>query len=42
MINGRKLFLYANGGKLSTVAWHHGMFKEAEALLVGDPANAAF
>jgi len=23
-INGRKLFLYANGGKLTTVAWHQG------------------
>ncbi len=23
-INGRKLFLYANGGRLTTVAWHNG------------------
>jgi LCP family protein required for cell wall assembly len=23
-VNGRKLFLYANGGKLTTVAWHQG------------------
>ena len=22
VINGRKLYLYANGGKLTTVAWH--------------------
>ena len=23
-INGKKLYLYANGGRLTTVAWHNG------------------